>query len=123
MNERLRRLAIAFSLTTFIVFGSWAGYSYYQYRGLQSYIESQLNEENEVRRGCMDSDQLPSMKFLYCTRLKGFTEAGTNPVTPLRNEYYFDARMGLWLAIGLPGLAFFLLFVSQWVMIGKIRNS
>lgn len=124
MNVRLRRLAVAFSLTMLIGFGSWAGYSYYHYRNLQSYLESQMEAENEARQACMASDEpMAGMRFVACTRLKGFTEAGSYSVVPARDGYYSDARRGIWLAIGLPCLAFFLLFVGRWMTTGKTRTS
>lgn len=121
MNPRLRRLTIAFSLTCFLGFGTWSSLSYYHYRGWDSFLEQEAREATKMQAMCVDKAAPSYQKWLVCGSAKEH-QATLAENRPIQYGVLADAYTGLWLAIGLPCAAFFLLYVGTWVMVGKLRS-
>lgn len=121
MRQRLKRLAIAIALTSFVGFGLWTGYSYHQYQQLVGYIASEARNAIDMGRQCRDPNEPDFQKPLICGSMKESHET-IDRLIPIRASRVNDAYLGLWLALGLPFTSFFLFYVGSWVMYGKLKD-
>lgn len=122
IRQRLKRLAIAIALTSLVGFGVWSGYSYYQYHKLSEYIASEAKNSIEMGRQCLDPNEPDFQKPILCGSMRDSRET-IDRLIPIRASRLEDTYLALRLALGLPLTSFFLFYVGNWVMYGKLKGS
>lgn len=122
MNPMLHRLAIAFALISFLGIGAWSAQTYYVYSGLYSELQREVQGYRGWEKQCYDKSASQPLKQDICEatekRMKELVSQQVEQFVALEN-----AKNHLWLAVALPFLAFFVLYVGTWIVTGQICNT